>query len=461
MPHAPMDMLTTLRRRLAAAGVVVGLLVSMTPSAAFAWANGPNAGNGYGTHDWIIDQAVKVLAGQAGWFDAQAARLRSDDPDTIERAADPAREIEHVYRESGKRGGAVDRVAELYVDAVEHYQAGDYHAASEDIGLLAHFYGDLLNPYHSAAAATGKTSWHAWYEHLVDDQTGRASDRPDWSSTARTVHAISNVRTSAIAAAAYSRKYFRSIHAEMVKTHSRLTSRASQITGYVMKYGAKGLANIIWSVSQGVGLPPPPATLTVRIRYRYVLRGYDFQTVYVSAKDASGHAIEGLAIHVDRPTPGGGVSPVTIWTDPKGQAHTHWDVGASPYMVRRDVGVRASTGDVTLSRPTWYMASPVLASGSAGFRTGVSDRTPGVGQLVTVSSVARDTKGRPVVGLKVTWTWHLGTMTLVTTGLTDTAGRASSSYAVTSATTTSTVTINAKVQSASCWRTSAATFRRH
>jgi hypothetical protein len=454
-------------RRLFAAFLSV-LLLGVVVAPTFAWSNGPPSsanpdpfnGDGYGTHDWIIDQAVKVLDGRASWFDAQAARLRSDDPDTIERRLDPTREFEHVYRNAGKRGGAVDRVAQLYSDAIVKYQASDFEGASEDIGLLSHFYSDILQPYHSTVAGIGKDKYHYWYEGLVDQKTKRASDAPGWQSAARTVKSITNIRTEVIAAAAYSRQFFSDVQAAMVHDHTKLSSRASTVTGYVMKFGAKGLANIIWSISRGVGAAPAPATFKVTIRYPFVRQGYDFQTVYITAKDSHGHPIEGLEIDVDRPTPTGGTVHVRLSTDTKGMAHTHWDVGASPMMTRRDVTVSETTNGATITKHLSYMASPTLKSGLAGFKTGVSDRTVSVGQVVRVSSVAHDTKGRPVQGLKVTWTWHFGSKTVTTTGITDATGRATSSQTITSSTTKTKVTVNARTQSASIFRTSSASFQR-
>src|SRR5215210_4448172 len=89
------------------------LVAGATATSAAAWTNG--AGDGYETHDWIVDQALRVLDGKVdGWFDRDTALRATDDPDHIEVAADPSRSIEHMYREAGVRGGAVHRVAEHY-----------------------------------------------------------------------------------------------------------------------------------------------------------------------------------------------------------------------------------------------------------------------------------------------------------------------------------------------------------
>ena len=143
-----MTFASRLARAVLALAVSAGAIAFQATPAA-AWANN---GDGYSTHDWIVDQAVRVLDGRAdGWFDAQIARLSSDDPDTIER---PIRDQnDHVYHERGRRGGGVDRIATEFDKASASYAAGDYDDASYHIGLLAHIYGDLLQPYHTAYAA--------------------------------------------------------------------------------------------------------------------------------------------------------------------------------------------------------------------------------------------------------------------------------------------------------------------
>lgn len=40
--------------------------VSLTPSTASAWSNGVDGSNPYGTHDWILDQALRAPGGSAG-----------------------------------------------------------------------------------------------------------------------------------------------------------------------------------------------------------------------------------------------------------------------------------------------------------------------------------------------------------------------------------------------------------
>ena len=97
----------------------------------------------------------------------------------------------------------------------------------------------------------------------------------------------------------------------------------------------------------------------------------------------------------------------------------------------------------------WWAITPPLRSGGRGFRTVVSDKTVVPGQVVTVTSVAHDAKGRPVPNLLVTWTWNYNGHRVHTHAVTDAHGRATSTQLITTATTMKTITVTAHTQSAS------------
>ena len=107
----------TRTHRLAAAALAALLAFAGSVPLVGAWANGPNNGNGYGTHDWILDQALRVLDDNGighGWVNRSIALEATDDPDKVEVAADPSRKIEHTYTATGRRGGAIHRITEHY-----------------------------------------------------------------------------------------------------------------------------------------------------------------------------------------------------------------------------------------------------------------------------------------------------------------------------------------------------------
>ena len=156
-------------------GILLALaLLATTIAPVAAWNNGGDD-PGYGTHDWVIDAALRVLDGRAnGWFNASTARLHSDDPDN----AGSTGENDHVYRDTGIRGGAIHRVAEHYAAAVRHHKAANYAAASREIGLMAHYYSDVWrsgSPSTSGRASGSKAPDRGWHNRSRVGSSGRSS----------------------------------------------------------------------------------------------------------------------------------------------------------------------------------------------------------------------------------------------------------------------------------------------
>ena len=268
-----------------------------------AWANG--GGDGYGTHDWIVDQAVKVLNGRVdGWFDASIARLASDDPDTIEVRHDPSRGIDHVYNGVGRRGGAIDRIALEFDLAQASYARGDYADASYHIGLLSHFYGDILQPFHTAYAAM-RPQDRAPQLRAAGQRARPATPttRPAWANPRRTVSTFANIRTKAIAAAAYSRQYFAPLYARVHQEPvAGSTPRSATSPARSCERATGDLADVIWAISQGTGAAPKVGSLKLSVKWVGVRSGSTPQAVFVTAKDVNGKPIEGLKVDVAWPT---------------------------------------------------------------------------------------------------------------------------------------------------------------
>ena len=440
------------------------VLVSVVAPSAAGWANGGSGGNGYSTHDWLVDQGLDVLTASGrtpAWFDRTAALLRTDDPDTVEVAADASRTIEHVYRDTGKRGGAVHRIAELYSSAVAHHAKGEFTEASEDIGLLAHFYGDILQPYHTANDGSSYDAAHHAYELAVDTKTRTPEASPGWADASQTVATLTDIRRTAIAAASYSRVRFPDLHAAWMRSKSVTDATVSRITGEVLKRGGKDLASIIWSIGQGKGRSPAVASMSARVKWVGVRAGEPNQALYVTVKAAGGVGIEGVEVRVSWPLPGDKTLSLRTWTGPTGEVKLVQGVSSElPLLVRRAVGASVTVNGVTTSRAPWFIPSPRLGDGTAGFKTVVNDTTPSAGQTVTVTSLARDTRGVGVPGLLVTWTWDYDGTIVTTSGITGSTGRATSSRLIRSTTTRATVVITGRVQSYSINRSASASFRR-
>jgi hypothetical protein len=149
-----------------------------------------------------------------------------------------------------------------------------------------------------------------------------------------------------------------------------------------------------------------------------------------------------------------------MYTLPDGRAKRHAGVGSSPRLQLRPVRAVATVrGDTVVGRNGWTI-SPRLADGRAGFRTVVSDATVVAGQVVKVTSTARDANGRGIPDLLVTWTWDDDGTKVRTNAYTDDRGKASSSRIVDASTTRTKVIVTAATQSGSVNRSSSTSFRR-
>jgi hypothetical protein len=242
------------RSRRPFASLVLGLaLLAGTAMPALAWGNGGNLGNGYGTHDWIISQALKVFGDSPpAWLDVNAALLASDDPDKVFWAAN-----EHVFYEKGYGRGAVDRISEFYHRTLVAHQAGDDATASTTFGWMAHYVGDILQPYHTSYAAINLDDSHLRYENLVGLLTRNPDASPEWITDDRTPKAITDVRATSIAAAAYSRRFFPELYSIFKVDETVLAPRVMEITGYLLKRASADLADMLYSIDQGVGEAAP------------------------------------------------------------------------------------------------------------------------------------------------------------------------------------------------------------
>jgi hypothetical protein len=355
--------MTSPRRRLlplVLAAVAAATIVAPTS----AWSNGPSAGgvvgDGYGTHDWILDQALKVFGGKVpSWLEVTTARLATDDPDTLFW-----RTNEHVYMEAGYGRGAVHQVVEYYNKAVYHLLIGDRHQAAIDIGRLSHYWADMFQPYHTAYAAGKLGSEHAKYEALVDAATRHVTDSPDWMTADRSPSAISNIRTFAIAAAGYSRAKFSSLHTEFAKNTATLSPAVRTITGYVLKKASRDLADIIYSIGKAVGNAPVPAKIVVSRKYSQPTT-IEYQAFYVKVTDASGKVIEGAQVDVAFPTsatvPTGAQAPgaahtFRAYTMPDGVAKATAWIDLSLHGKTQSVKVTVTSRYRTLTATTSYTA---------------------------------------------------------------------------------------------------------
>jgi hypothetical protein len=424
-----------------------------------------NRGDGYGTHDWILDQALRLLDERGighGWVDRTIALEATDDPDTVEVAADPERKIEHTYTATGRRGGAIHRITEHYAKLLRAHDANDDDEASYQLGMLAHFWGDLSMPYHTEQAAQEADPEHHAYELLVNDLTRGPTDKPGWSvaNTNWNVSNMPNVRTAAIAIAAYSRARYETVHANFEANDTSLSNPVENVTQEVMIRASGDLADLIQSVPKGIGNPPAVGSLQLWARWHGVKANESNQLIYGRVRDVNGDLIEGVRVDVTFPASGGSKT-WAFWTDETGEGHVRIEVGSPPLMVRKDVSGKVKTDQTVATDGDWYCRTVKLADGADGFWTDVSDRSVVQGQKVTIKTYVRTPSGDPIEGLFVDWTWELGGgEVMVTTGFTNENGKATTSYVIENGTTHAQVYVYAHTSAYSVNRKSKTWFQR-
>ena len=224
---------------------VAGLAV---PSRAWAWANGPDHGNGYGTHDWILDEGLTIAQtrGGGGWADRATALAATDDPDTQVHDF-----VNHVYQTTGHvYGSAPRRVQALFDQAVSQLRAGDRAGASVTTGLLAHYYGDVCNPLHTDQTAA-EEKIHSRYETRVTRDTAQPRQNAGWVVPApETQTSDEYARTVAAAAHAHAS------YAELVADYGAngYGARVRAITAESLSSAANGVAAIADDIGRQAGV---------------------------------------------------------------------------------------------------------------------------------------------------------------------------------------------------------------
>jgi hypothetical protein len=242
--------------------ILFGIYYScLAASAAFAWSNGPQYGQGFGTHDWVLYQANRLAAEQGyAWVDEPLAVATTDDPDTVLHDS-----YYHVYDIWGDTyGNSPQRVADLYRQAVGELKAGDRAAASRTVGMLSHYYADTANPLHTDQTPA-ETRMHSRYEDAVDNQTREPESLPGVIGP----HTVSPVSDPT----AFTADAARSAHGsyeQLVSEYNRSgnDAAAQAITAESLNRAVDGVADIIAGITVAAGVEPSaaaPTTTPVRV----------------------------------------------------------------------------------------------------------------------------------------------------------------------------------------------------
>ncbi|HET6350746.1 MAG TPA: zinc dependent phospholipase C family protein [Coriobacteriia bacterium] len=302
----------------------VALVAGPLSSAAFGWSNGPAAGgvvgNGYGTHDWVIDQAVRLAGPDAAWLDASAARLHSDDPDKKPKSD----QLNHIYNLTRTGCGGPQTVANLYYEAVVAYREGDTRRASELVGELSHYYADICQPYHTYRndLSARVAAEHRRYELAVDRSHNGAGWVRSWITPAAR-HTSFDVRGRAVSAALAARKDYPALKSAMRRRgySSSATSVTGKITRRRLSRAANDLADIIASIPTGSGLAAHSRIRSVKPSQSTPRQAANV-AVHVKVVDASGVPVRGARVNYTWHL-GSRVTETTSYSDAKGVA-TSW-----------------------------------------------------------------------------------------------------------------------------------------
>lgn len=236
-----------MKRRLVI-GVAITLVAIVLPAApALGWANGEFQG-GYGAHDWVLDQANRlVVQGQgSSWLLVNEARPMTDDPDYVYRDF-----VHHHYDVWGTPYGDADTyVAGLYTKVRDYLTQNKLIDASRTFGLLAHYFADINQPMHTDASSAETDARHTLYELGVDSRTRSATTNQAWVVPDGLAY-IADPRTTTVAAAEAAHVDYTTL----VNTYARygFNTTVLNITKARLNRAANDLADIIATL--GLSIP--------------------------------------------------------------------------------------------------------------------------------------------------------------------------------------------------------------
>jgi hypothetical protein len=231
--------------------VAVLLAVALGISAAaVAWSEGNPATSKTGTHDWIIGVAKVVAnanqAGSANWLDVSVAQSYSHYPDEVYKDLN-----NHAYDVWGllRLGNAPNTVKSHWTAAVKALKAKDLSTASKEVGLMAHYYDDIWNPWHTTYEFTNvatQTRYHSVYE---SDVLGKepASVTPDGYQT------VTDAAVATKSAAGVSRNYYSVLASAYTSGKGYAGANVDATTRLMLGKAANGLADLIIGIKVAAG----------------------------------------------------------------------------------------------------------------------------------------------------------------------------------------------------------------
>lgn len=421
-------------RRTLAVVVLATVLLTGSVQSAFAWGNGGDERNGYGTHDWLLDRAIRAAGEKASWVDVNAALLASDDPDSLGTS-----KYLHVFKEFGRARGGPQQAADEYGALMAAYRAGNYAEASRLLGVMSHYYTDIAQPFHAKytpddAKYSTKyggtrliTTIHLDYELAAEDYALKGGG--DSRLVVRERRPVSDVRTMAVGAARYARARYGALVPSFAASGKITGGTARDVTDQVFSRAVNDLADIIAAVPAGEGLALPPASMKqvmTQPQYYYP-RKSQFIRSHVVCLDAAGDPMEGVRVWFTWPGANGTTRTYAAYSDAKGIAYNWQTISSAGTLKKLPLKAKVSSSGSVMTNATWYMQTPRLASGALGVKTSLSTSSPRRNTVVKVRTKLVSTTGKPVKNVAVKFTWYHKNKKYTTTAVTDSRGIARSS----------------------------------
>jgi len=332
------------------------LALSLGAPSAFGWANGPAwnhdpdyKGFGYGTHDWILDHAIKQAGSAGDWVVDDTALWHTNDPDFKHLNANL-----HLFRQTGWGRGGPSEIARLYYLITEDLKSNDTTAASVKLGVLAHYYGDIVQPFHTTDNARKHGTLHHEYEQDVDSFHRKYADTNHWLDPAQP-ETLADVRTRAVSAAKFARSKYSTIldHYKPGTSSNRggnvdTNATVSNATGAMLNRAVNDLADLIRSAPSATGVSKPPAVVSTWMNKSTQHRGRKI-CANVRCLNSDSKGMEGVRVDFKFPKAGGGTTTKTSYTDSDGRAHYWFTVptklSLKTYPVKALAGSAITTSD--------------------------------------------------------------------------------------------------------------------
>ncbi|HET6350539.1 MAG TPA: hypothetical protein VFG89_00195 [Coriobacteriia bacterium] len=410
-------------------GTIVVLFLFAGVSSAFAWANGADTDgdgwgdNGYGSHDWILDQAIQLAGANASWIQTETARFATDDPDTVLRDVN-----NHFYDNTRKGQGAPQMVSDLYDRIANEYATGNYADASRDIGLLSHYYADINQPFHTLWYGDDDDE-HVDYELVVNSLTNSPGENADWI-VPRERRPVADIRAMTISAAFAARSDYYALRNAYVPSDEAVPvgnfdGSAAAPTGAITRArvsrAVNDLADIISAAPSGQGRTPHVTVSSVRLSRRYVGTNSAI-TATARVTDAYGAPVRGVRVTFTSNFSSGPIDTFD-YSDSDGAVSLSQSLPNEALWYVVNVKAATKTNGVVSSANNWMITTPKVGAMSTAF----SSKKPKQKTKVYAATRLTDKDGVPIANVPVKVTWRFKSKSYYYTVSTDANG-----YAVTS-----------------------------